>query len=666
MRTWTSSQNPHGFTEYKQMTSPAPALRTTLRELLFLFLFVAMVALPARAAVGHEDQAQTVIHMLDYVGVDYPETVKDGAVQDAGEYQEQREFAAQVLALLQQLPKVNGTDGLTQQAQALVGRIDAKAPGAEVAALARALANEVIQRYQLTVAPKQAPDLAKGAALFQAQCVACHGAQGRGDGPAAQGMAPAPSNFHDAGRMDKRSIHGLYNTVSLGVGGTPMRAFAELSEADRWALAFFASGLRNTPAQREQGEALWQKGIGKAEMGDFRRLVTVTPADVAAGGRSDLDAVRAYLVAHPAAIASAAPAPLAFARGKLAEALTAYRAGDRAGARRLAITAYLEGFELIERSLDNMDPALRRKTEEAMMALRQDIDAGRPADALGQRVDGLNALLDEAERKLDESAMSPATAFTSSLLILLREGLEAILVLAAIIAFVRKSGRRDALPYIHIGWMAAVLLGVATWFAANHFLAVSGASRELTEGVSALLAAAMLLYVGLWLHNRSHAQAWQSFIREQVTGALGKRTLWAMAGISFLAVYRELFEVILFYETLWAQAGEAQRPAVLAGVGAAAVLLAVLGGLILKYSARLPIGLFFSATSWLLVAMAVIFVGQGVAAMQEAGLIQATPVDFIALPILGVHPNVQGLAAQAAMLALTMVVVVMGRRSRPR
>jgi high-affinity iron transporter len=184
-----------------------------------------------------------------------------------------------------------------------------------------------------------------------------------------------------------------------------------------------------------------------------------------------------------------------------------------------------------------------------------------------------------------------------------------------------------------------------------------------TEGVAALLAAAMLLYVGLWLHNRSHANAWQSFIREQVTGALGKKTLWAMAGISFLAVYRELFEVILFYETLWAQAGSAQQPAVLAGIASGVVLLALLGALILKYSARLPIGLFFSATSWLLVVMAVVFVGQGVAAMQEAGYLSSTAVHFVAVPMLGVYPNLQGLAAQAAMLALTLVVLSMGRRA---
>jgi high-affinity iron transporter len=645
------------------MKSTSLSMRTMIRTFLLLAAFLVG---PSGAAAASDDKAQTIVHLLDYVSVDYPETVSKGRVQDAGEYEEQREFATQVLALLGELPAIPGKEGLIRDARALLARIDAKAPGTEVSAAARELAAQVIKRYQLTIAPRQAPDLAKAASLFQAQCAACHGAEGRGDGLAARSMNPAPSNFHDAARMDKRSIHGLYNTVTLGVAGTPMRAFTELSETDRWALAFFVSGLRDTPEQLQKGEALWRQGTGKAELADFPRLVTVKPEDLTAAGAGDVNQVRAYLVANPAALMATTASPLQVARAKLAESLVAYRAGNRTAARQLAISAYLDGFELVERSLDNVDPALRRKTEEEMMAMRNDIDAGKAVEALQERVRGLDDLLQEVERKLAQDEMSAATAFTSSLLILLREGLEAILVLAAIIAFVHKTGRRDALPYIHVGWIAAAVLGVATWFVASHFTAVSGASRELTEGVSALLAAAMLLYVGLWLHNRSHAQAWQSFICKQVTSALAKRTLWAMSGISFLAVYRELFEVILFYETLLAQAGEAQRSAVLAGIGAATVLLALIGGVILKYSARLPIGLFFSATSWLLVVMAVIFVGHGVAAMQEAGIISATPVDFVAITMLGVHPNAQGLAAQIAMLVVTLAVMLLGRGRRPK
>jgi high-affinity iron transporter len=117
-------------------------------------------------------------------------------------------------------------------------------------------------------------------------------------------------------------------------------------------------------------------------------------------------------------------------------------------------------------------------------------------------------------------------------------------------------------------------------------------------------------------------------------------------------VYREFFEVILFYETLWSQAGAAGHSAVLWGIAAAALLLALIGGMILRYSVRLPIGPFFTVTSSLLALMAVVFVGNGVMALQEAGALETTTVRFFSLPMLGIHPTAQSLVLQALTLAL--------------
>jgi high-affinity iron transporter len=205
------------------------------------------------------------------------------------------------------------------------------------------------------------------------------------------------------------------------------------------------------------------------------------------------------------------------------------------------------------------------------------------------------------------------------------------------------------------------VLGFLTWLVARYAVSISGASREMTEGFTALLAAGMLLYVGYWLHNRSNTKAWQRFIRDKVDAALGRRTLWALAGISFLAVYRELFEIILFYETLLSQAGPTGQHAVLGGIGAALVLLALIGGAILKFSVRLPIGPFFASTAGLLALMAVVFAGNGAAALQEAGVMHATMVRFISVPLLGIHATAQGLVMQGIVLALVIAGVLVGR-----
>jgi high-affinity iron transporter len=185
----------------------------------------------------------------------------------------------------------------------------------------------------------------------------------------------------------------------------------------------------------------------------------------------------------------------------------------------------------------------------------------------------------------------------------------------------------------------------------------------MTEGVTALIAAAMLIYVGFWLHNKAYSHAWNRFIATKVGAALEKKTLWTMMGISFLAVYRELFEIILFYEALWAQTDAAGQRALIGGLVAAAVLLCATGWAIFRYSVRLPIGPFFAVMSVLLGLMAVIFAGNGAAALQEAGVIQSDPVEFISVPALGVYPTLQTLATQAFVLALVGLGFYLASRS---
>jgi high-affinity iron transporter len=606
------------------------------------------------AAPIEDEKAQTVVHMLDYISVDYADSVQDGQVINTDEYMEQREFAAQAIVLLGQLSPASEQEMLLQQARELLARIEAKASASEISALAHQLLTSVIQAWKLSVAPRQPPDLQQGERLFARHCAGCHGTQGRGDGPLAKGMDPIPRNFHDDARMRQRSLYSLYNTITLGVRGTPMRAFGELSETDRWALAFFAAGLRTSPELVSKGASLWQHGEARSDFLSLRSLVAQAPDQHAPAG-SPADAVRAYLTQQPHALQASAQGPLDFSRVKIEEAAQAYANGNREDARRLAIAAYLEGFELIESALNNVDATLRADTEREMMALRTAIDEGRPSEAVTAQTMTIRALLDHAADTLTDGSLSPNTAFLSSLVILLREGLESILIISTIVAFVVKTGRRDALPYIHLGWIGAMGLGAITWSIARYMLSISGANRELTEGLTALLAAAMLLYVGWWLHSRSNAQAWNRYVREHLTTALAKHTLWAMAGISFLVVYRELFEVILFYETLWSQAGTQGQDAVLWGVAAALVLLMLVGSLILRYSVRLPIGPFFAVASTLLAIMAVVFVGNGIAALQEAGVLDVTRIHFVSLPFLGIHPTVQTLVPQALILALIAV-----------
>ncbi len=607
--------------------------------------------------------AENIVHMLDYVGVDYPEFVRDGQVRDEAEYQEQLEFAGQVLALLETLPQAPQRADLLAQAAELKRRIEAKAPGEEISRRASALRWAVIDAYDLTVTPKRVPDLSGAGALYAEHCAGCHGIQGRGDGPAAAGMDPPPSDFHDQARMASRSVYGLYSTITLGVAGTAMASFRHLSEEDRWALAFYVAGMGIDPALAEKGAALWKRGAGRDVFAGLKPLATLTRKEVAEKHGEDAATVMAWLAAHPEVLEPAGGSPIAESRRLLAESVDAYRRGDRGEALRLAVTAYLEGFELAEASLDTVASDLRVEVENAMMAYRGLLRAGAPLPDVERRAAEIDALLLQAQERLGGDGLSPTAAAVSAFVILLREGLEAILVLAAVIAFLVKAERRDLLKYVHAGWIGALFLGVATWAAASHLVRVSGAGRELTEGITALLAAAILLYVGFWLHGKSHAQAWRAFIAQRLRGALSRGTMSALVAVSFLAVYREVFETVLFYQALWAQTGHTGGGSILMGFFGAAIALVVICWAVFRYGIRLPIGPFFTVSAILLALLAVVFVGQGVAALQEAGTLPADLVAFPRVPVLGIYPTVQTLTAQAVALLLVIAGFVWTQRA---
>ncbi|QJR11073.1 hypothetical protein DSM104443_02144 [Usitatibacter rugosus] len=611
-------------------------------------------------AVASAQDAALAVHLLDYIAVDYDGAVADGKVKSVEEYKEMTEFAATVAETIAKLPATPGKEKLDAGAKALIDRIAAKASPDEVAGLAQQLRQSVVTAYKVAIGPKRAPDLARGAALFAEHCATCHGATGLGDGIAAKGLDPAPTNFHDRERQSLRSAHGLYNTITRGVEGTAMRSFRELSDADRWALAYVASNFGTTDDERAKGKTLLANDAVKAKWTSQSAIAGRTPREVKADGGDEALAVLAYLRANPALLDQGKPSPIDFARDNLARSVELYAKGDADGATQAALTAYLEGFELVESSLATIDEPLVRRVENAMIEYRNAIKSGKPIAEVRALAKKADDLLEDSREALSGS-LSPTAAFIAAFVILLREGLEAVLVVAALLAFLRRGGQTQALKYVHAGWISALALGAVTWYVATTLIAISGAHREVTEGITGLVAAAMLLYVGFWLHDKSHAQAWQGFL---MRGAQGIETgaKWGLALMAFLAVYREVFETVLFYQALWIQAPGEQH-AILGGLGVALVCLAAITFAMLRYSIRMPLGLFFGVGGILLAVLAIILAGNGVAALQEAGWIPITPVDFITLSWLGIHPNVQALATQ---VVLAIVVVVLLRASRRR
>lgn len=620
-------------------------------------LLVLLLSATAVAAQPADADVRQAWQLLDYIAVDYGGAVAGGKVVSDGEYTEMREFSTTARERIGALPDNPRRGALLAQADGLIALVQRRADAAQVAQAAHALADGLLAAYGDGSAAMPTPEPASVASLYSAQCAGCHGASGRGDGPAAVGMVPAPIDFTDLTRATQRSPLALYEAISRGVAGTAMPAYAQLDEAQRWALAFHVGGMAFDAATRREGEALWARDDGRlhAALPSLQALVRSSPAQLAQVlDARQAAAITAFLRAQPQALQQAGdarPATLALARSQLQATLRAYADGDRKRAAALALSAYLDGVEPVEPLLAARDAPLLRGIETAMGKLRSDISAGAGIDAIRQDAAQATLLFDRADRVLQEGRGDVTAAFLGSFAILLREGLEALLVVIGMIAFLRKSDRREALPWVHAGWSLALVAGGVTWALATWLVDISGASRELTEGLSSLFAALVLLGVGIWMHQKSLAGRWQQYLHAKVSAALTRRSAVFLFLVAFVAVYREVFETILFFIAMWNQENST---AILGGLVAGSVVLAGVAYWMLRMSKRLPIGQFFSISSILIAVLAVVLVGKGIAALQEAGWVGQALVAAPRIDWLGVYPSWQSLLAQLAVAVIAI------------
>ena len=618
----------------------------------------------AQAATSSED-VQISWRLLDYVSVDYREAVRDGRIINQLEYDEMVEFSSNVSAKFASLPQRPAKAGLMNEARALESAIAAKVDPSVISQRAKALATDLLAAYPVPLAPARAPDLRRGSALYAANCASCHGSNGEGPSAAFKKLDPAPIAFADRARARDRSLFGLYQVITQGLEGTGMQSYAALPEGDRWALAFYAGTLAY--GDTASGGRLWrQDDTVRALVPDLAALVRITPAELEVRlGPDKAAALAAYLRANPGIVVGDGNGngSLQLARDRLRESLEAFASGDRVGANRLALSAYLDGFEPLEAVLQTRNGGLMLRVEQAMADFRQAVLRGESETQLRARLTKTEALLKDAESALAPEAENPIATFLGAFAILLREGLEALLVVIAMIAFLRKAKRTEAMPYVHGGWVTALVAGLATWFAATYAISISGHGRELAEGVGGIVAAVVLLWVGVWMHGKAQADEWRRYIADKMQGALSRRSAWFLFGLAFLVVYREAFETILFYAALWTGGNGGT---ILAGALTAVAALAVISWVMLRLSKTLPIGQFFRYSALLIAFLAIILIGKGVGALQEAGSLGITPLlGFPRISAIGLFPTVQSIGAQLAMAAALIVGFRATARPRP-
>lgn len=561
--------------------------------------------LAATSLSAQDNLAKRVSSIVSVAVEEYAKAVDErGQLISEDEYKETTGFLIDAREIVARMPGYDAP-GIRAVLDTLIAGVRKKSPPADLRLIHQRFISAVGSAGAMDL-PTAPLDTAAGHAMFTANCSSCHGMSGLGDGPMAKSLSTVPPPIGSKSKTPELTPALAFNVLSVGVRGTAMPAFGTLPAQQRWNIVNYIYTMRGEPMRLP------------------------APADAANTTSRTILAL-------------------------LDSALDFARAGKRAEAGDRAFDAYI-AFEPLETPTRAKKPGLVTTMERHFADFKGAVNRNDIAGAQESRdaiADGLPEVIDLTQRP-----SGAWEAFLQSLLIIVREGFEAILVVGAVVAFLIKMGHRERLRSIWIGITLGIIASFVTAIILSTLLSAIPASREIVEGVTMLIAVAVLFSVSYWLISRVEAVRWQQFIKQKVTVALDQGGGKALALVAFLAVYREGAETALFYQALFNEGPNVGVPLAL-GILAGFALLAVIFTLFYRYGVRIPMRPFFTVTSILLYYMAFVFVGKGIRELQEGNLIHITLVHGCPhVDAMGIYPSVETLTAQGILLALFVFMLL--------
>lgn len=346
---------------------------------------------------------------------------------------------------------------------------------------------------------------------------------------------------------------------------------------------------------------------------------------------------------------------------KLNQAYDAYFMKDIQGAKDLVDNAYYGFYEKhgIERAVMTYISGQRGTDTESQFAkIKRLMKDKAPNKVVRNEIDLILKMLHEDANTLDGKEESGWRTFITALVIILREGTEAILVVAAISAYLVRSNNKPLIKIVYLSSFAAVITSIIAAVAIQYIFNISGANQEMIEGIAMLLATIVLFFVSNWMLSKASGQAWKKYVEDKVKTAVATGSGFALGSAAFLSVFREGAETILFYQAMIADAEE-HTSMVFLGLAIGCLLLVAIFMIIRFGTMKLPLKAFFIGTSVLMYILAIIFAGGGVKELQEAGIIPYTRVNFVkSIDILGIHPTVETLIPQVVMILVALVSII--------
>ena len=603
---------------------------STNQFFIFILLFFFLATLPSLGLAKATpevaiEKAKKVVMMLDILAKEYKLAIENGTVVNPTEYEESRIFLEQSFeryqTIIGYMPNLKNSEVLKKKFTALRAAIKNKHDPREITISANTISSQLLKELGIEISklPTRAINIQNGKTVFKANCTICHGLTGDGDGPLSSKIDPAPAVLSDpkVTGNEHSTAYDNFQVISVGVANTLMMAWSEiLPEDDLWDVTYYIRTFSNKnlelPVVTTTIDTNRTSGSTKQAIADVIRVLNLS--------------------------------------------IKAFKAGEVEKSAEIAFDAYLS-YETIETGLVTKNKELGLRLESSFGRLRAEIKRGADLDHVKKINQNIQNDLHEAQTILEQK-VGFTGLFLQSFSIIVREGFEAILIVAALIAFLVKSRNKEKIKVVYRGVTIGIIASFLTAYIIHEVLNISMAKQELLEGCIMLVAVVVLFWVSYWLLTKIETQKWQSYITGKMTQAITTGNVFALGMVAFLAVYREGFETVLFYKALYLYAGEISK-GIIPGFLVGCVFLAGMFVLINKIGVKVPIKWFFGFTSILLYFMAFTFMGKGIHELQMGEAVSLTAADFAPeISWLGMYPTWETFIAQSLLLIIFLVGII--------
>ena len=598
------------------------------RYLRFMILFFISLSqllwMPDHAyAVNQEtiDRTKKVVMMLNIAAKEFEEGVVDGKVVVPPEYEESQVFLQQAIERFEristEIKELKQAKSLKNKLVNLMEMIKEKVDSRLIWEKVNSINTEMLEMFNIRIykTPITPVSLSNGKKLYENNCSVCHGMKGDGDGPLAVHFEPSPavlSNPEITGD-EETTAYDNFEVITVGIANTAMISWTTVfSDQQIWDVAYYIRTFSNADL----------------------KLPPVNLELAAIESSNDTNNDMTDQVATEV-------------KRLLKESLNIYKTGQIDNAAELAFDAYL-AYEKIESNLISKDKELGVSLESNFSHYRGEIKRNAPLDQVESLNKQINLHLEKGIELL-KSEVGFTGMFFQSFSIIVREGFEAILIIAALIAFLVKARNQNRVKSIHIGVIVGILASFATAYIIHEVLHLSMANQELLEGWIMLIAVVVLFSVSYWLVSKIDNKIWQEYINKQMRGALSKGSTLTLGFVAFISVYREGFETVLFYKALYLYAGDATSGIIPGFIGGCAVL-AIVFYLVNTVGLKIPFKWFFGFTSVLLYYMAFTFMGKGLHELQMGEQLSMTAANFLpSISWLGMYPTWETFIGQSVL-----------------